>query len=125
MDTFTLTQDELVTQARQRFGDHPQDWAFQCPSCGDAATGRDFANALEANPKTRPDGEPVLATDLLGQHCLGRELGALNTPPTHTRGCDWAAYGPLIEGPWTVVMPDGAHIPAFPLAPTPEEQDPR
>lgn len=48
-----------------------------------------------------------------------RHLGALDTPTTHTRGCDWSAYG-LIPGPWTILMPDGQEVPAFPLAPAPE-----
>jgi hypothetical protein len=112
--TRTLTQDELVEEARSKFGDNPLNWAFTCPSCGDVATGRDFKKALTAHPRTR-DGQPVTASDVLGQECIGRTLGALATPPTHQRGCDWAAYG-LIGGPWTVTLPEGRTIHAFPLA---------
>lgn len=114
--TRTLTQTELVTELRGRFGEDPMDWAFQCPSCKDIATGRDFSHALKDHPRTRPDGTAVTASDLLGQDCIGRLLGALATPPTHTRGCDWIAYG-FLPGPWQIRMPDDRLVPSFPLAP--------
>lgn len=107
----TLTQDELLTELRERFGADPMDWAFQCPRCKDIATGRDFSQALADVPG-------VTASDLLGRHCIGRNLGALDTPPTNARGCDWASYG-LFSGPWTVVAPDGTKRSAFPIAPAP------
>lgn len=118
MSPRTLTQAELVTEATERFGGNPLDWAFQCPSCKDIATGHDFAQALKEHPQSTPDGEPVTASDVIGQHCIGRNLGALDPVPSHTRGCGWAAYG-LFKGPWSIVMPDGHHAPAFPLAPAP------
>lgn len=116
-DPRTLTQDELLTELRTRFGEDPMDWAFQCPTCEDIATGRDFSQVLKDQPRTRPDGTTVTASDLLGQECIGRLLGALATPPTHTRGCSRVAYG-FIPAPWTVVI-DGISRSAFPLAPTP------
>ncbi|WP_435109808.1 VVA0879 family protein [Nocardiopsis synnemataformans] len=109
-----LTQPELAAEARARFGDDPLDWAFVCPACKDEATGRDFAEALAAHPRKR-DGRLVTASDLLGQMCIGRVMGALHTPPTHTRGCDWTASG-LFRGPWEIVLPDGRSAWAFPLA---------
>lgn len=116
----TLTQSDLADEARARFGDDPRDWAFQCPSCKDIASGSDFTQALKERPLSTQDGDPITASTVLGQHCIGRHLGALDTPTTHTRGCDWSAYG-LIPGPWTILMPDGKEVPAFPLAPAPEE----
>jgi hypothetical protein len=112
----TLTQAELVAEAKARFGNDPAQWAFTCPACGDTATGRDFRDALAAHPRTRK-GEPVVASDLLGQECIGRVLGALRVPANEYRGrgCDWCAFG-LISGPWAVVQPDGRKIPCFPLA---------
>ncbi|MCC3311494.1 VVA0879 family protein [Nocardia africana] len=105
----TWTQQELVDEARRRFGDDHWTWAFRCPSCGDIATARDFKDA-------------GAAPELIGQECIGRHLGALKGPPTTdggrsiaTRGCDWAAYG-LFSGPWSIVMPDGHKAPSFPLA---------
>jgi hypothetical protein len=119
-----LTQAELVAEARERFGDDPLDWAFQCPNCGDVATGRDFRDALAKAPITNTS-----ASDLLGQECIGRILGALDGPAgtgggrgQAGRGCDWAAYG-LIPGPWTIVLPDGGTARGFPLADVPAVAD--
>ncbi|WP_420123882.1 VVA0879 family protein [Nakamurella sp.] len=108
-----LTQDELMAEARERFGPDPMRWAFRCPSCGDVASLQDFKDA---------GGSPGLA----GQQCIGRELArltgeAVTKPmPSSTRGCGWVAYG-LISGPWEVVVPaeDGKperSIWGFPLA---------
>ncbi|MEW2420482.1 VVA0879 family protein [Streptomyces nigra] len=112
-----LTQAELVTEATERFGNDPMKWAFLCPTCGDTATGADFREALAARPRKHPNGSDVAASDVLGQECIGRTLGALDKRQTYSgRGCDWAAYG-LFGGPWTVDLPDGHTIHSFPLAP--------
>jgi hypothetical protein len=113
-----LTQQELLTEARSRFGDDPMKWQFQCPSCQDIASGADFQQALDDNPRTHGrTGEKVIASDVLGQECIGRVLGVLKkSGPQPERGCDWAAYG-LIMGPWIVVLPNGREVGSFPLAP--------
>lgn len=114
-----LTQAELVTEATDRFGDDPLKWAFACPSCGDIANGQDFSDALAARPRKHRSGEDVIASDIVGQECIGRALGALaKGQGKYTgRGCDWAAYG-LFAGPWTIALPDGRTMHAFPLART-------
>lgn len=119
-----LTQAELVAEATARFGADPLNWAFLCPSCGDVADGRDFSEALAAHPRDRK-GEPVIASDLVGQECIGRALGALEKGRgKYTgRGCDWVAYG-LFSGPWEIAMPNGRTASAFPLAATPVERTP-
>lgn len=61
---------------------------------------------------------------LLGQVCIGRVTGALSTPTTHTRGCDWTANG-LFHGPWEVLLSNGRTVGAFPLAPATDDQPPR
>lgn len=118
-DARTLTQVELIAEAKERFGDDPLDWAFICPSCGDVADGRDFSKALSEHPRTnlRTD-ERVIASDIVGQECIGRTLGALDKaiPKYKGRGCDWAAYG-LFSGPWFIVLPDDRKAPCFALAP--------
>ncbi|MDT0306837.1 VVA0879 family protein [Streptomyces sp. DSM 44917] len=111
-----LTQAELVALCRERFGDDPMLWAFRCPSCGDVATGQDMKDALAAHPRTGRDGQPVTASGILGQECIGRTLGALSTGTR--RGCDWAAYG-LLPGPWEIVLPDGRSAYSFPVADAP------
>lgn len=108
----TLTQDEFLAEVRDRFGDDPMAWAFQCPNCNTITTGADFKAALIAHPTpNRTTGEPLTASDLLGQECIGRRAEGV--------GCDWAAYG-LFRGPWTVTVPDGGMpIYTFPFAPAP------
>lgn len=104
----TITQDELVTAARERFGDDASQWAFVCPNCGDVATVQDFIDA----------GKPNAA----GQECIGRHKGALAGKPTGDsgrsiaeRGCDWVAYG-LIGGPVEVILANGKCVRSFELA---------
>ncbi len=117
MDHRKLTQDELLAEARARFGDDPMQWAFQCPHCKDIATGQDFRDALKEHPRTHSrSGEAVIASDVIGQECIGRTLGALKKDGPTGRGCDWAAYG-LFPGPWEIVLPDGRSMYGFPLAP--------
>jgi len=120
MKTRTLTQADLLAEAKARFGNDPLGFAFQCPNCGDIATVRDFIKAGGKDAGGRA-----------GQECIGRSLGALNAPHTRDgrlrwdgRGCDWAAYG-LIPGPWTVVTNDGRKLSAFPLAEAAPSDRPR
>ena|SRR5690349_18648179 len=112
-----LTQAELLTEARARFGDDPLKWAFICPSCGDTANGEDFQKALAEHPRTNLRTEkPVIASDIVGQECIGRTLGALSKKAYKGRGCDWAAYG-LFAGPWEIALPNGRTAHSFALAP--------
>lgn len=103
-----LTLLELHAEAKDRFGDDPIRWAFVCPSCGDVATGHDFALA-------------GLAPANVGQECIGRGLAAERArgEDTPVRGCTRVAYG-LISGPWEVAVldhRDAQTMWAFPLAP--------
>lgn len=113
-----LTQAELLAEARDRFGADPLKWAFVCPSCGDIANGEDFRQALAEHPRTNRSGETVIASDVVGQQCIGRTLGALEkSDDEYTgRGCTWTAGG-LICGPWEIALPNGRTAYSFPLAP--------
>ena len=42
MSARTLTQAELVAEAKTHFGNDPEKWAFACPNCGDVAVAQDF-----------------------------------------------------------------------------------
>ena len=112
----TITHEEFLATLRERFGESPADWAFVCPACSDVATGGDFREALKAEPRER-NGTPVTASDLLGQECIGRTLGALRGKQGEWkgRGCDWCAYG-LIGGPLGVELPDGKIVRSFDIA---------
>lgn len=113
-----LTQAELLAEARDRFGDDPLKWAFVCPSCTDVANGTDFRAALAEHPRTNRSGEAVIASDIVGQECIGRTLGALEKSDRKYagRGCTWTAYG-LFRGPWEIALPNGRTAHSFPLAP--------
>jgi len=112
------TQDELVAELQKRFGPDPMDWAFICPSCGDIATVADFKAALAEHPiASRP-----LASDHIGQICIGRILGAPSRDEKYAgRGCDWAAFG-LFRGPEFVKVGD-REMPSFRIAPAPEHKE--
>lgn len=112
----TITHETFLSTLRVRFGDDPADWAFTCPACGDVATGADFRAALAEHPRKRRTGEPTTASDVLGQECIGRTLGALTRGEYTGRGCDWCAYG-LIGGPLGVELSDGRVVRSFHIAP--------
>jgi hypothetical protein len=110
-----LTVDELLAEAKLRFGDDPMKFAFQCPTCDDVATLREW--------------QALGSQELAGQECIGRATGALTKPkPTNTRGCDWTAYG-LFHGPWEIVIAAEGDKPergiwGFPLAGDPAPDGP-
>lgn len=118
-----ITHEEFTKTLVERFGDNPAQWAFVCPSCGDVATGQDFKDALAKHPRTARSGEPLTASSILGQECIGRTLGALSTSADdwarrrqagEVRGCDWCAFG-LFRGP-LIVEVDGRDIASFNIA---------
>lgn len=118
----TLTQEELWAEATDRFGENSREWAFQCPGCGDIATGTDVIQALKDKPREHPrghdrEGRPVTWNDVLGRECIGRILGK-----DAGRGCQYAAFG-FIHGPWTIAIPYYRKpVYSFPLAPAPAAQ---
>ncbi|GAA2107716.1 hypothetical protein GCM10009802_03010 [Streptomyces synnematoformans] len=58
----------------------------------------------------------MIASDIVGQECIGRTLGALTRDGKYRgRGCNWVAYG-LFPGPWTIKLPGGRTMAAFALA---------
>ncbi len=115
------TQAELLAEAKRRFGDDPLDFAFICPTCGDVATIREFAE-IRCAGRHRDGSECAGHGDASGQECIGRRLGALkgSAKAWKGRGCDWCAYG-LFAGPWSIVMPDGRKASSFRLAEKPKE----
>lgn len=112
-----LTREELWAEARLRFGAEHLDWAFQCPSCQDVATGADIRDALIDRPRQAKGlSRNVDFTEVIGQECIGRVLGKGSE-----RGCMYAAFG-FIHGPWQIVDIPGRTAPlySFPLAAAPD-----
>lgn len=118
VESRVLTQEELWAEARERFGQNSIDWAFQCPSCGDIATGTQMSKALALNPrKAEHANRNVRFDEVLGQECIGRILGKAGG-----RGCQYAAFG-FIHGPWQVAIRYRKKpMHCFPLAPAPAEE---
>lgn len=119
-----MTHAEFLATLTERFGIDAANWAFVCPNCKDIATGADLKAALEEHPRTRRDGSTTSASQILGQECIGRTLGALawagdqwdrKREAGESRGCDWAAYG-LFRGP-LIVDTEHGEIPSFEIAP--------
>lgn len=113
------TQKEFRAELVKRFGPDWRAWAFECPHCGDVATGADFEKALLEVGMKDEDGH-VAVERYLGQRCIGRVLGALKGTQEHWqksggRGCDWVAFG-LFRGPDVVVLPDDTEVWAFKIA---------
>ena len=109
-----MNQAEFVAELTARFGSDPMNWAFICPACREVATGQDFRTAI-AERKL----EGKMASDFLGQVCIGRVLGALEAKSRKDwtgRGCDWAAYG-LFAGPNFITNHEGKQIACFEMAP--------
>ena len=111
-DQKTMTREEMLAEARNRFGEDPADIAFVCPRCGDVASVREF--------------QKLGAGSRAGSECIGRLLGALQGPRTpgrdgvvrgvSLRGCNWTAYG-LFPGPWTIYVKPDVPVRSFALAP--------
>ena len=93
-------------------------------SYGVVATAGEFVQALKDHPRIDRTGDPVTASAILGQECIGRTLGLLvpGAKSEDNRGCDWAAYG-LIPGPLKVLLPNDQVVRSFPVAPAPDVTD--
>lgn len=67
--TRTITLDQLHEEARTRFGEDRNRWAYQCPVCGDIATAVDVAYVLSQRP-VRAVRRPLVVEQVLGQNCV-------------------------------------------------------
>lgn len=90
------TKDEWLAEAERLFGKYYEDYRFQCPHCGNIASGKEFKDA-GCDPN-------AMYCECIGRHVKGK-------------GCDWAAYG-LFD--ICTVHVDG--LPVFEFAPLEEVQ---
>lgn len=96
--TRTITLAQLHSEATSRFGPRQIDWAYQCPACGDVATGGDVMWALSQQPVGCAQGCRLTAAQVLARLCL---------PCGATAGD---------HGTTTVVLPAGQQVRVFELA---------
>lgn len=76
----TITLKTFHAEARARFGDNPQAWAFQCPECGDIATGPDVAYYLSQRPAGVAARNPVSVSQVLARECVACPARASESP---------------------------------------------
>lgn len=105
---FTVTEVETMTRnitlahyhakAADRFGPRQVGWAYQCPKCGDVATGADVMWALSQQPVECALEYGKTAAQAFARLCL-------------SCGATADEYGTT-----TVVLPDGQTVRVFDLA---------
>lgn len=79
-----ITKAEWEAKGKELFGEDRANWAFVCPSCGNAMS---IARARAEFPALKGRGwQPE-------SECIGRYLPDV--------GCDWCSYG-LFKGPLIV-----------------------
>ncbi|WP_174545638.1 VVA0879 family protein [Nocardiopsis dassonvillei] len=96
----TITLDEFHEEARARFGEDRNRWAYQCPVCGGIATITDVRLAL-ALETVAHGPHTMTAEQVLGQNCVHCPADARD------------------HGTTTVRTPDGRTARVFELAPKP------
>ena len=72
----TISHEDWLKEAKEKFGDDPKKWQFKCPSCKTVQTIEDFKKAgLEKND----------IMSYIAFSCVGRF--------TKEKGCDWTLGG--------------------------------
>lgn len=101
-----IEHKDWIAEGKERFGDDPMEWRFQCVRCGHVQTGRDF---MEAG-LSKEDAKARMYFS-----CIGRVNGGES-------GCDWSLGGLFQLHTLEVVDEEGV-MPVFefaPNAPAPE-----
>jgi hypothetical protein len=99
-----FTEAEWIAEARARFGDNPNDWAFRCPACRCRITVGDYRRA----------GAPE---DTIAFSCIGRfngKGGSMEKPSKF--GCNYAGGGLFRLNPVDVIREDGKTSTMFAFA---------
>lgn len=97
--TRTITLAHYHAKAADRFGPRQAGWAYQCPACGDVATGADVMWALSQQPVECALEYGKTAAQAFARLCL-------------SCGATADEYGTT-----TVVLPTGQQVRVFDLAP--------
>lgn len=100
----TVTYEEWLAEAKQKFGNDPNKWAFVCPACGYVATIGDWKAA----------GAPE---DAIAFSCIGRWLNKAGEAFEFGSGpCHYVGGGFIRLNPVTVVGVQGQEWNAFEFA---------
>ena len=94
----TMTKDEFINTAIERFGDDRDNWKFICPRC---KTAQSIADFKEANIDD--------FDKYIGFSCIGRF--------DESKGCDWTLGGLFLIHELEVIDGEDKH-PLFKLAET-------
>jgi len=102
----TMTHDEFLATARERFGDDAKMWAFLCPNCGDRATVQESGDGYNLS------ADALWKAALLAFNYAAREVGASGFQ------AEWAAlrfYSEAlhIDGPFGIVRAENALYPQY------------
>jgi hypothetical protein len=89
-----ISLDEWKAEAVEKFGEKVKDWVFECASCHETQTLKDFVDAEVENPDT-----------VFYFSCIGRWVEG--------RGCDWTLGGLLQIHTTEVISEDGHKVPVF------------
>jgi len=111
----TLTHEEWLAEAAEKFGEDPKGWKFVCPSCNTVQSFQDFKE------KTKLDDERIWT--VLGFSCIGRWVGH-EVKDILTKGggpCNYAGGGLFRLNPVIVTVKDGEPQQVFEFAPVVDE----
>ena len=100
----TMTADEFLAIAEDRFGKDAKQWKFVCPRCGTVQCGQDFIDAGISKDQ---------AIKYIAFSCIGRLVDGV--------GCDWTLGGLFQIHQLEVIDQDGEKHPRFLIA---EPEDP-
>ena len=91
----TMSWNDWIKTGRAFFGKNPDDWKFECVSCGHVQSVSDFVEVGVERDK---------AVQAVYQECIGRY--------TKEKGCDWCLFG-LFQIHESEVEQKGDKIPVF------------
>lgn len=114
----TMTQDELLEEAKARFGEKAGNWKFVCPLCGTVQSLQQLLDAVIASGGTMDDFYGYIGFSCIGRFTRQGDAGiaAKNRGEKWDKGCNWTLGGLLRCHELEVVMPDGQKRPTFELA---------
>jgi hypothetical protein len=109
MPVKTISIEEFVKIAVERFGSDRNKWVFVCPACKTPQTGEDL---IKAGVK------PEDVNSVMAYSCIGRftNAGPVKKGDKPGKGCDWTLGGLFHLHTLEVIYEDGYKRPVFEFA---------